>query len=257
VIQESLPWNLTHNRYAILGVPRSGSQLTESLVNYSLSKKFSDVVSLQEIFTAQAALFNTITLRDGRLYFEDAAKISLSEVPAKNRERLDLISQAGQEQALTCRVFLDDRMASKSFREGLQYLKDNGFHFIYVNRSFEHKIISGMFAKNSFIFNRVKNTMMLHIDIEELKSFIMARYLLEEQNRRVMDQLISYDVVDYDSLTTMAETLSDSEKELAFGIFKKKQLPLDPYEQIINAEEVREVFTTFYPKLVSLAGQLL
>jgi hypothetical protein len=55
----------------------------------------------------------------------------------------------------------------------------------------------------------------------------------------------------------MAETLSDSEKELAFGIFKEKQLPLDPYEQIINAEEVREVFTTFYPKLVSLAGQLL
>lgn len=257
MIQESLPWNLTHNRYAILGVPRSGSQLTESLVNYSLSKKFDDVVSLQEIFTAQAALFNTIKLRDGKLYFEDAANISLSEVPAKNRERLELISKAGNEQAITCRVFLDDRMASKSFQEGLNYLKDNGFHFIYVNRSFEHKIISAMFAKKSFIFNREKNTMMLHIDIEELKSFIIARYLLEEQNKRVMDKLISYDVVEYDSLTTMAKNLSESEKELAFGIFKNKQLPLDPYEQIINADEVKEVFSIFYPKLIDLCSELL
>jgi len=257
MILESLPWNLTHDRYAILGVPRSGTQLTESLVNYSLSKKFDDVVSLQEIFTAQAALFNTITLRDGKLYFEQAAKISLSDVPTKNRECLDFISQAGHDQALTCRVFLDDRLASKSFQEGLNYLKDNGFHFIYVNRSFEHKIISGMFAKKSFIFNREKNTMMLHIDIEELKSFIIARYLLEEQNKRVMDKLISYEIVDYDSLTSMAETLSASEKELAFGIFREKQLPLDPYEQIVNADEVKEVFANFYPKLVSISNDLL
>lgn len=257
MIQESLPWNLTHNRYAILGVPRSGSQFTESLVNYSLSKKFDDVVSLQEIFTAQAALFNTITLQNGKLYFEDVAKVSLSEVPAKNRERLDLISKAGNEQALTCRVFLDDRLASKNFREGLTYLKDIGFHFIYVNRSFEHKIISGMFAKKSFIFNRTKNTMMLRIDIEELKSFIIARYLLEEQNKRVMNKLISYEVVNYDSLTSMVENLPDSEKELALGIFKEKQLPLDPYEQIINADEVKEVFVTFYSKLINLCSEIL
>lgn len=256
MIQESLPWNLPHNRYAILGVPRTGSQLTESLVNYSLSKKFDDVVSLHEIFTSQSALFQTVTLQDGKLSIEDAAVTPLWEVPAKNAQKLDLIAKAGHEQALTCRMFLDDRMAMKSFREGLIYLKETGFHFIYVNRSFEHKIISGIFAKKSFIFNRKKNPMMLHIDIEELKTSIIGRYILEEQNRRIMDKLISYEIVEYDSLIPMIENLSESEKRLAVGIFEEKQLPLDPYEQILNADEVREVFATFYPKLIKLVDEL-
>jgi hypothetical protein len=260
MIQESLPWNLTHNRYAILGVPRSGTQLTESFVNYSLSKKFDHVVSLQEIFTAQASFFNTLTLRDGKLYFEEASKISRGmwqrELNSLNMQRLDLIAKAGQEQAMTCVAFLDDRISSIGFKQGLQYLIDLGFHFIYVNRSFEHKLISYMFAKKSFIFHREKNTMTLHIDTEELKSLIIARYLLEEQNKRVMDQLISYETVKYDSLTSMAEHLPASEKELAFGIFKEKQLSLDPYEQIVNADEVKEVFATFYPKLINLTDEL-
>lgn len=257
MINEPLPWNLNHNRYAIIGVPRSGTQLTESLVNYSLGKKYDEVVSLQEIFTAQAAFFNTIKLNDGKLSFAEAESVTLVDTPTKNKERLDLISQAGDEQAITCRVFLDDRLASLSFREGLQYLKDLNFRFIYVNRSFEHKIISGMFAKKSFIFNREKNTMMLQIDIEELKSFIIARYLLEEQNKKILNEMVEYETVDYDKLNLMAAHLDDHEKNLAYGIFKEKQLPLDPYEQIINSDEVKEVFETFYPKLVNLASELL
>jgi hypothetical protein len=259
-MQESLPWNLTHNRYAILGVPRSGTQLTESFVNYSLSKKFDHVVSLQEIFTVHSSFFNTLVLRDGNLYFEEANEIPHRmwerELNSLSMQRLDLIAKAGQEQALTCRAFLGDRISSIGFKQGLQYLIDLGFHFIYVNRSFEHKLISYMFAKKSFIFNREKNTMMMHIDIDELKSFIIARYLLEEQHKKVMDQLISYDVVNYDSLVSMAEHLPDSERELAFGIFKEKQLPLDPYEQIVNADEVKEVFASFYPKLIKLENEM-
>jgi hypothetical protein len=257
MIHESLPWNLTHNRYAILGVPRSGTQLTESFVNYSLSKKFDDVVSLQEIFAAHSALFNTLVLRDGKLYLEDVGTVTQPQLYSKNKERLELISSTGQEQALTCRIFLDDTLAFKGFQEGLNYLKDNGFNFIYVNRSFEQKILSLMFVKKSWIVNRVKNPMMIQIEIEDLKSTIISRYLLEEQNKRVMDALVSYETVEYDSLASMAEHLPDSEKELAFGIFREKQLPLDPYDQIINAEEVREVFTNFYPKLIQLAKELI
>jgi hypothetical protein len=257
MIQESLPWNLTHNRYAILGVPRSGTQLTESFVNYSLSKKFDDVVSLQEILSVHTAFFNTLTLKDDKLYLEPTGVITHQELYSKNTERFDLVSKAGQEQALTCRVFLDDSFSFKGFQEGLNYLKDNGFHFIYANRSFEQKMLSFMFAKKSFIFYSEKNTMMIHIDVEELKTIIVSRYLLEEQNKKVMNKLVSYETVEYDSLVSMAEQLSESERELAFGIFKEKQLPLDPYEQIINADEVREVFTNFYPKLIKLAKELI
>ena len=258
MLTENLPWNLPNKRYAILGVPRSGTQLAEAFTNYSLSKKYGEVVSLQEIFTTQAALFNTIELTDGKLSFtESPTDVSLNSVPSIMEERLKRIARADGTQPLTCRVFLDDRMASRSFADGILYLLNLGFDFIYVNRSFEHKIISGMFAKKSFIFNREKNTMKLHIDIEELKTFIIARYLIEEQNKKVLNKYTDYLEVNYDDLTAMAEDLSPEEREQAFGIFKEKQLALDPYEQILNADEVKEVFEVFYPKLQELAAELL
>ena len=258
MLTENLPWNLPHKRYAVLGVPRSGTQLAEAFTNYSLNKKYGDVVSLQEIFTTQAALFNTIELNDGKLSFSEApTDVSLGSVPAIMEERLKRIAMADGTQPLTCRMFLDDRMAIRSFPEGLRYLLNLDFHFIYVNRSFEHKIISGIFAKKSFIFNRQKNTMKLHIDIEELKSFIIARYMIEQQNKKVLNKCTDYLEVNYDDLTAMAEGLSPEEREHAFGIFKEKQLALDPYEQILNASEVKEVFEVFYPKLQELAAELL
>jgi hypothetical protein len=64
-------------------------------------------------------------------------------------------------------------------------------------------------------------------------------------------------VVEYDELISMTTHLDESEKKLAFGVFNEKQLPLDPYDQIVNADEVREVFATFYPNLVTLSTQLL
>jgi hypothetical protein len=87
---------------------------------------------------------------------------------------------------------------------------------------------------------------------------ILGRYLMEEHNKKVMTNIVgSHIVVEYDELTSMAAHLDESEKKLAFGIFDQKQLPLDPYEQIANADEVREVFATFYPNMVNLSSQLL
>lgn len=253
----NLPWNLAHHRYAVLGVPRSGTQLTEAFVNYSLSKKHDDVVSLQEIFTVQACLINTIKLEDGKLRIYNESDVKFPDVARVARERLDIIADSSPSQPLTCRVFLDDRMASKSFVEGITYLEDLGFKFVYVERSFEHKIISAMFAKKSFIFSTYRNKMMLHIDIDELKSFVVARYMIEQQHKKIINRMIDYDVVDYDTMAAKADALDDHERQLAFGIFREKQLALDPYEQIVNAEEVKKVFTEFYPKLVELSSTLL
>lgn len=258
MLTENLPWNLPHKRYAILGVPRSGTQLAEAFTNFSLTKKYGEVVSLQEIFTNHVALTNTINLVDGKLHFrEEPQTLKITSVPELMADRLHKISHADGSQPLTCRMFLDDRMACRSFADGLTYLEDLNFDFIYVNRSFEHKIISGIFAKKSFIFNRERNHMKLHVDIEELKTFIIARYLIERQNKKLIDDRVDYINVNYDDLSTMAENLSDIDRESAFGIFKVKQLALDPYEQILNAEEVKEVFEVFYPRLVELSDNLV
>lgn len=253
----SLPWNLAHHRYAILGVPRSGTQLTEAFINYSLSKKYDDVVSLQEIFTVQACLINTIKLENEKLRIYNESNVKFPDVAKVARERLNLIANASSMQPMTCRVFLDDRMSSVSFLEGINYLKKLDFKFVYVERSFEHKIISAMFAKKSFIFSTYRNEMMLSINIDELKSFVIARYLIEQHHKQIINKMIDYDTIDYHALVSKADVLDDHEKQLAFGIFKEKQLALDPYEQIINAEEVKKVFTEFYPKLVELSSTLL
>ena len=81
--------------------------------------------------------------------------------------------------------------------------------------------------------------------------------IIEEQNKKVLNKYTDYLEVNYDDLTAMAEDLSPEEREQAFGIFKEKQLALDPYEQILNADEVKEVFEVFYPKLQELAAELL
>jgi hypothetical protein len=252
-----LPWSLDHHRYVVLGVPRSGTQLLEAFINYSLSKQHTDVVSLQEIFTVQACLVNTIKSESGKLRIYNESDVTFPNVARVAKERLDIIASADSVQALTCRVFLDDRMASKSFVEGINYLKDLNFKFVYIERSFEHKIISAMFAKKSFIFSTYRNNMMLDIDIDELKSFVVARYMIEQQHKKIIDNLIQYDTVDYDTVVSKADGLNEDERKLAFGIYREKQLALDPYEQIVNASEVKEVFTDFYPKLISLASQLL
>ena len=100
--------------------------------------------------------------------------------------------------------------------------------------------------------------MTLTIDIDDLKSVIMARHFIEQHHFKLMQKLIpEYYVVDYDSLVEKTNELSSLEREKAFGIYKEKQLPLDPYEQIENSEEVKQVFAEFYPKLQSLTNDLL
>ena len=258
MFNSNLPWTLDHHRYAVLGVPRSGTQLLESFVKYSLTKQYGDVADLQEIFTTQAALVNTLSLENNRVTITEGSSVKVYDAQKVSRERLDIIKQADKSQPLTCRVFLDKRMSCVGFRDGINYLQELDFKFVYINRRFDHKILSGIFAKESFIFSTFKNTMVLKIDIDELKSLIIARYLIEEHHKKIVDSMIhNYQVVEYDTLASKADLLDDDEKKKAFGLFSVKQLALDPYEQIENSVEVKQVFSEFYPKLKELSANLL
>lgn len=254
----NLPWNLQHHRYAVLGVPRSGTQLLESFVKYSLSKRYDDVTDLQEIFTTQACLVNTLTVENNKVRISEGSNVNAYDALKVSKQRLELLKTIDSSQALTCRVFLDNRMSSIGFADGIKYLQDLDFKFVYIDRNYEHKILSGWFAKESFIFSTFKNTMVLNIDVDDLKSFIISRYLVEEHHYKVVKKLIKdFDIVTYESLVSKTEVLSSDEKEQAFGKFRNKQLPNDPYEQIENKEEVKKLFTEFYPKLQELAASLL
>ena len=268
-LTEPLPWNLTHHRYCVVGVARSGTQLTEALLNYSIGKKFEGVVTLEDFMNFNTAYFanldidennklsfNMVTDGDGKLKM--AANRNVEQLPALGKDWIDKVSRADPTQPLTCRIFLDDRLTFISLVDGLEFLKKQNFKFVYVNRNFEHKMLSSYFAKKTMIFRSGKNSAILEVDIPELKTMILGRYLMEEHNKKVMTNIVgSHIVVEYDELTSMAADLNETEKKLAYGIFNEKQLPLDPYEQIANADEVKEVFATFYPSVVNLSSQLL
>ena len=258
MFNNDLPWNLDHHRYAVLGVPRSGTQLLESFIKYSLSKKDSNVEALQEIFVMLSVLQNTILLEDGLIRMTNQKPDITVNMMAAAKDRLETIKNGNPNQALVCRAFLDTGMNSIGFAEGIDFLQNLNFKFVYINRRFDHKILSALFATESFIFNRVKNTMTLNIDTDRLKTIIISRYLIEQHHLKVFKRLIpEFHVVEYDSLVEKANNLSPIEREAAFGIYKEKQLPLDPYEQVENSEEVKKVFAEFYPKLQSLRGTLL
>ena len=258
MFNDNLPWNLDNHRYAILGVPRSGTQLLESFIKYSLSKKDSNVEALQEIFALHAVLVGTVLLEDGLIRMTNQTPNITVNMMAAAKDRLTTIKNGNPNQALVCRAFLDTGMNSVGFAEGIDFLQSLNFKFVYINRRFDHKILSGLFAAESFIFNRVKNTMTLNIDTDRLKTIIISRYLIEQHHLKVFKRLIpEFHVVEYDSLVEKANNLSPDEREKAFGVYKEKQLPLDPYEQIENSEEVKKVFDEFYPKLQSLTDMLL
>jgi hypothetical protein len=257
MFNDNLPWQLDHHRYAVLGVPRSGTQLLESFIKYSLSKKDSNVAALQELFSIHTVMHSTVLLENNLLKMAHQT-VGITNMQAAAKARLETIKSGDPNQALVCRAFLDTGMNALGFTEGIVYLQNLNFKFVYINRRFDHKILSGLFAMESFIFNGTKNTKTLTIDTDQLKTFIMYRYLVEQHNLKLMKLLIpEYHIVEYDSLVEKANSLSPVEREEAFGIYKEKQLPLDPYEQVENSEEVKKVFAEFYPKLQLLTDMVL
>lgn len=253
-----LPWNLDHHRYVVLGFPRSGTQLLESFIKYSLSEQHDNVVALQEIFTRHTVLIDTVVLEDNQVKIHNYSNVNYADMGSAADQRLKVIKNGDPNQPMICRMFLDDGLATVTFTQGIEYLQNLNFKFVYIERRFDHTIISGMFAWKSFIWAGVKNNMTLKIDIDELKNFIVSRYLVRQRQFKLMQQLVpNYHIMNYDDLVDKASSLSPTEREKAFGIYQSKQLNLDPYEQIENSDEVRQVFAEFYPKVQSLTAELL
>jgi len=173
-LTDSLPWDLPHHRYCVLGVPRSGTQLTESLLNYSIGKKFDGVVPLEDFFSFNSAYFFNIDIdENNKLSFEmmtdSNGKMTSSRnvemLPAIGQDWMEKIQRADPTQPMTCRVFLDDRLTFLSVAASLELLKKLDFKFVYVNRNFEHKILSTYFSKKTMIFRSGKNSNLLTVDI--------------------------------------------------------------------------------------------
>lgn len=257
MFNNNLPWDLPHHRYAILGIPRSGSQLFESFIKYSLSKKDETAVDLQEIFTAHSPLIHTLYNENGVIKSKVGSDVNFWNAKTVSQYNLEMIKHSDPAQSMTCRIFLHNNNSNYNFTDSIQYAKDLGFKFIYINRSFEHTMLSLVFANESFIWNREKNTNRLIVDTTQLKTMIAAAHFYMTANKRLLDKSVDYDQVSYEEIVNAANNLDDEERKKAYGIFAEKQLPNNPYEQVINQEEVKDVFANFYPKVKELTESLL
>jgi hypothetical protein len=117
-------------------------------------------------------------------------------------------------------------------------------------------MLSLVFANESFIWNKVKNTNKLTVDIYQLKTMMASTYIYLTINKQLIDNMLDYEEVNYEDIVSAADCLSDEERNIALGVYREKQLPLDPYDQVENVDEVKEVFNTFYPKLQDLTKTL-
>ena len=142
-LTESLPWNLQHHRYCVVGVARSGTQLTEALLNYSIGKKFDGVVTLEDFMNFNTAYFANLDIDDnGKLSFKMvtdsqgkmkmAADRNVEQLPAIGKDWIDKVSRADPMQPLTCRIFLDDRLTFISLVDGLEFLKKQNFKYKFI-----------------------------------------------------------------------------------------------------------------------------
>lgn len=256
MFNDNLPWDLPHHRYAVLGIPRSGSQLFESFIKYSLSKKDATAVDLQEIFTAHNPLIHTIYEEQGIIKSKVGSNVDFWNAKKASQSNLEMIRNSHPNQAMTCRIFLHNNNSNYNFADSIRYAQELNFKFIYINRSFEHTMLSLVFANESFIWNKIKNTNKLNIDVDQLKTMVASAYIYMTLNKRVLGTLTEYDEVIYENIVDAANLLSAEEKAKAYGVFVEKQLPMDPYEQILNVDEVKDIFVNFYPKVKEMAENL-
>lgn len=256
MFNNSLPWDLPHHRYAILGLPRAGTQLFESFIKYSLHKKDDRVTDLQEIFTAHSPLTHTMYTENGLVKLKEGSDLYIWNARKASLDNLEMIRNSDPSQPFTCRIFLQNNNSNFNITDSIRFAKELDFKFVYINRAFEKVMLSLMFANESFIWNKAKNTSKLTIDIYQLKTIMASTYISLTINKQLINSMIDYTEVNYEDIVNTANDLSDEEKIKAYGVYKEKQLPLDPYEQVENVDEVKDVFNTFYPKLQTLTETL-
>lgn len=256
MFNNNLPWDLPHHRYAILGIPRAGTQLFESFIKYSLSKKYDNVTDLQEIFTAHSPLTHTMYSEDGLIKIKEGSDLYFWNAKKASHDNLAMIRNGDPSQPFTCRIFLHNNNSNYNITDSIKYAQELDFKFVYISRSFEHVMLSLIFANESFIWNKVKNPNKLTIDIHQLKTMMASTYIYLTINKQLIDTMIDYVEVNYEDVVNAAHNLSEEEKVKAYGVYREKQLSVDPYDQIENSDEVKEVFNTFYPKLQELTRTL-
>ena len=231
---------MTGHRTCILCLPRSGSQLCETLSGEKHSS-----LQLGEYFENWnrseyiADVNNNIILKN------------FSSIPTNFKlfegfkERLNLLKNTNINQSLTLRIFLMDQYDKDILSDIIIELKNIGFEFITLKRDIKEQLLSYMIArtyvKNVFGINSEINQS-VYIDLIKLNQVLTHIYdshLLWEKNLSVVLHNIEYQPVNYESIHSDMENIYNTK----FKYQGEKSIKVDPFDLIINREEVISFLT--------------
>lgn len=224
--------NLTHHRYCIVGQPRCGSHHLEHIIYQQLLQKDPTAIRLGEFLDWWSSGFSKFEIANGVIYKQktDGENNALKEFD----NRTKILKNVNPTQPLVSRLFFIENMLS-SFTDQAKMYQDAGFKFIYLERDLESQIISYCFSIehrqwSHHIFSNYKT-----LDINRLKSYIFDFTKNNLYGERWLNT-VNYEHVNYESLAPYSSEFV-------------KQMPIDPYDLVLNKDEVKTIFKTYLPLL--------
>ena len=223
------------HRTCIICLPRSGSQLCEILSGEKHSS-----LQLGEYFENWNRS-EYIADDDNNIRFKNYASISSNFKLFENIEqRLNLLKNTNINQSLTLRIFLMDQYDKDTLSNIIIELKNIGFEFITLTRDIKEQLLSYMIArtyiKNVFVINsEINEPVYINlIKLNKVLTHIYDSHLRWEKNVSVVLRDIEYQKVKYESVYSDMEKIYNTK----FKYLGKKSINVDPFDLILNKEEV-------------------
>lgn len=239
-------------RYCILTLPRSGSQLCEILLENNNPNSY----RLGEMFEGWCP--SNYILENGKIHQtpKDMTNVPIKLIDTISSDwkyKLDLIKQAGNLNDYTLRIFIFNHRNFYIQKQIMNHLKDYGFRLISLKRNFEEVFLSNIIAKQHklngkdiYVINSKipKDPIKISIDAHFFHSMLNYLFISSLFWYTKLNQLlgnVNYEIINYETIYT------DCQRILGHKIEKinLKTLELNPYDYIVNADEVKSLLEPY------------
>jgi len=243
-------------RYCILTLPRSGSQLCEHiLINNNLNS-----FRLSEMFEGWYPF--DFSLKDNKIHKvvknNNVVNVSLNDKISDDWEyKLDLLDKA-ENTDYSLRIFLINYRNLYVQKTIINHLKKLNFVFVSLQRNYEDMILSNLIAKfyakksiNIYGMGTKISKKPIYLPLKEelypcymASTFFLSKLFWYERLHEIVG-VGNYHTVDYETIYNDCEKILGTKVEKIQG----KTLESDPYDYIINKDEVRELLRPYVEKL--------
>lgn len=223
-----------HYRICIIGIPRCGSQYAVELIKHNVKHNFFDLV---EPYTHSLPQLN---IDENKQLFIEPTHFDINSHEERIKYTSRMLKEGDQNQPLIMRLFLVYEIEKMLF-DVISDVQNCNFQFVILRRkNIEHQILSMGIAdaRNQYtLFHHDKYpTEPVMVTNYKLMSWLYRNHLMFEQ--RVTENDIEGIPLTYETAVEDLAKVLDQPINICLPI--KKQIVTDPYDQIINKDEVKK-----------------